>query len=106
MEQIGNTYKWQYGEAVASIVVTRLTKHNVFFTFQWTSIPENADSNIFHNEVMNHRETIAAFAELKVKRGIEPLCDCEYPNEESETRLISETCHEHNYNPKPLHLFI
>jgi hypothetical protein len=33
-------------------------------------------------------------------------CDCEHPDEEAETRLISETCPDHNYNPKPLSRFI
>jgi hypothetical protein len=33
-------------------------------------------------------------------------CDCEHPDEEAETRLISETCPDHNYNPKSLEMFV
>ena len=78
--------------------------------FEWSArVTRVTDKSVFStpldNPMNEHRESLNTW-NVRIDQRLVSRCDCQFPDEGSETRLISETCHEHNYNPKPMEAFI
>lgn len=94
-------------------------KHNIqsgeIFTFrtrlgkEWSArVTRVTDKSVFSKRHPNggaeHRESLNTWNGYMNR--LVSRCDCQFPDEDSETRLISETCMAHNYNPKPVEAFL